>query len=306
MNKTKLRRTMLYVPGNNAGMIRDAAIYSSDSIMFDLEDSVSYREKDAARMLVYHSLRTLDFEGIETVVRINGLDTPYGVEDIKAMVKAQPFAIRLPKTETAKDVLDVEALIEREEKKQGIPVGTIKMMAAIESPVGVMHAYEIACSSQRLIGIALGAEDYVTSMKTKRSPEGIELLFARGMIVNAARAAGIGAFDTVYSDLNNEEGFKNEVELIKQLGFEGKSIISPRQIRIVHDVFCPSQKEIAQAEQILEAIEEAKAKGSGVIALHGKMIDKPIVDRAVHTLELADASGVREFSHPMGGLNYGK
>jgi len=294
MTENRLRRTMLYVPGNNAGMIRDAAIYQADSIMFDLEDSVSYREKDAARLLVFYSLRTLDFEGIETVVRINGLDTPYGREDIKAMVKARPFAIRLPKTETAQDVLDVEALIAAEEQKNGIPVGTTRMMAAIESPLGVLNAYAIATSSKRLIGIAIGAEDYVTSMKTSRSPDGIELMFARGMLVTAARAAGIGAFDTVYSDLNNEEGLRKEVELIRQLGFDGKSIISPRQISIVHDVFNPTPKQIANARMVLQAIEEAKAKGSGVIALNGKMIDKPIVDRAMHTLDLAIASGLIE------------
>ena len=294
MTENRLRRTMLYVPGNNAGMIRDAAIYQADSIMFDLEDSVSYREKDAARLLVFYSLRTLDFEGIETVVRINGLDTPYGREDIKAMVKARPFAIRLPKTETAQDVLDVEALIAVEEQKNGIPVGTTRMMAAIESPLGVLNAYAIATSSKRLIGIAIGAEDYVTSMKTSRSPDGIELMFARGMLVTAARAAGIGAFDTVYSDLNNEEGLRKEVELIKQLGFDGKSIISPRQISIVHDVFNPTPKQIANARMVLQAIEEARAKGSGVIALNGKMIDKPIVDRAMHTLDLAIASGLIE------------
>jgi citrate lyase subunit beta/citryl-CoA lyase len=294
MSENRLRRTMLYVPGNNAGMIRDAAIYQSDSIMFDLEDSVSYREKDAARLLVYYSLRTLDFEGIETVVRINGLDTPYGREDIKAMVKARPFAIRLPKTETAQDVLEVEALIATEEQKNGIPIGTTRMMAAIESPLGVLNAYAIATSSKRLIGIAIGAEDYVTSMKTSRSPDGVELMFARGMLVTAARAAGIGAFDTVYSDLNNEQGLRKEVELIKQLGFDGKSIISPRQIAIVHDVFNPTPKQIANAKMVLQAIEEAKAKGSGVIALNGKMIDKPIVDRAMHTLDLAFASGLIE------------
>ncbi len=293
MIENKLRRTMLYVPGNNAGMIRDAAIYHSDSIMFDLEDSVAYRQKDAARMLVYKNLRTLDFEGIETVVRINGLDTPYGEEDIKAMVKAQPDIIRLPKTDCAEDVIEAEKLIALEEKKIGLKVGTIKMMAAIESPLGVINAYSIATASKRLIGIAIGAEDYVTAMKTKRSPGGVEILYARSAIVTAARAAGICAFDTVYSDVNNEEGFKDEVILIKQLGFDGKSIISPRQIKIVHEVFAPTQKEIDFAEQVIEAIEEAKAMGSGVIAVNGKMIDKPIVERAQRILELADAAGVR-------------
>ncbi len=289
----KLRRTMLYVPGNNAGMMKDAHIYRSDSVMFDLEDSVSLNEKDTARFLVFNALSTLNYEGIETVVRINGLETPYGEEDIKAMVRARPDVIRLPKTETAQDVLDVEALIAREEEASGLEVGTIRMMAAIEGPLGVLNAYEIATSSPRLIGIALGAEDFVTSMKTNRSPGGVELLFARSQILTAARAAGIYALDTVYSDVNNEEGFLEEVKLIKQLGFDGKSVISPRQIQPLHNVFCPSDKEIDHAIRVIQAIKEAEKKNSGVISLNGKMVDKPIVDRARRVLEMAKATGIR-------------
>jgi citrate lyase subunit beta / citryl-CoA lyase len=288
----KLRRTMLYVPGNNAGMMKDAHIFRSDSVMFDLEDSVSLAEKDTARFLVYNALSTLNYEGIETVVRINGLDTPFGHEDIRAMVRAKPDVIRLPKTETARDVIDVEKLLEKEEKAAGLEVGTIRMMAAIEGPLGVLNAYEIATASKRLIGIALGAEDFVTSMKTNRSPGGIELLFARSQILTAARAAGIYAIDTVYSDVNNEEGFLEEVKLIKQLGFDGKSVISPRQIQPVHNVFCPEEKDVEQAIRVIHAIKEAEAKNSGVISLNGKMIDKPIVDRARRVLEMAKASGM--------------
>ena len=289
----KLRRTMLYVPGNNAGMMKDAHIYRSDSVMFDLEDSVSLTEKDTARFLVFNALRTLDYGGIETVVRINGLDTPHGREDIRAMVRARPDIIRLPKTETAQDVLDVEKLIEKEEKAAGMEVGTIRMMAAIEGPLGVLNAYEIATASKRLIGIALGAEDYVTSMKTSRSPGGIEILFARSQILAAARAAGIYALDTVYSDVNNDEGFLEEVKLIKQLGFDGKSVISPRQIHPVHEVFCPDDKQIDHSIRVIQAIKEAQQKNSGVISLNGKMVDKPIVDRARRVLEMAKASGIR-------------
>ncbi len=288
----KLRRTMLYVPGNNASMMKDAHIYRSDSVMFDLEDAVSLNEKDTARFLVFNALTTLDYGGIETVVRINGLDSPYGREDIRAMVRARPNVIRLPKTETAQDIKDVEALIEKEEKAAGIEVGTIKMMAAIEGPLGVLNAYEIALASDRMIGIALGAEDYVTSMKTKRSPGGVEILFARSMVLNAARAAGIYAIDTVYADVNNEEGFLEEVKLIHQLGFDGKSVISPRQIQPVHDVFCPSDKEIDHALRVIEVIKEAESKKSGVISLNGKMVDKPIVERAERVIEMAKASGL--------------
>lgn len=284
---------MLYVPGNNAGMVKDAHIYRSDSVMFDLEDSVSLTEKDSARLLIYNALKTLDYEGIETVVRINGLDTPYGEDDIKAMVRAQPDIIRIPKADTADDIKDVEALIEKEEKLAGIKPGTIKIMAAIEGPLGVLNAYSIATASKRMIGLAIGAEDYVTNMKTKRSPGGVEILFARSQIVTAARAAGIYALDTVYADVNNEEGFIEEVKLIKQLGFDGKSVISPRQISPVHKIFTPTQKEIDFSLRVIEVIKEANKKGSGVIALDGKMVDKPIVERAERVLAMAKASGIR-------------
>lgn len=288
----KLRRTMLYVPGNNAGMVKDAHIYRSDSVMFDLEDSVSINEKDSARLLIFNALRTLDYEGIETVVRINGLDTPFGLDDIKAMVRARPDIIRIPKADSADDIKEVEAIIEAEEKLAGLESGSIKLMAAIEGPLGVINAYSIATASKRLVGIALGAEDYVTNMKTKRYADGMEILFARSQIVTAARAAGIYALDTVYSDINNEEGFINEVKLIKQLGFDGKSVISPRQITPVHRIYTPEQKEIDFALRVIEAIHEAEEHGSGVISLDGKMVDKPIVDRAERVLAMAKASGI--------------
>ncbi|NLY45425.1 MAG: citrate (pro-3S)-lyase subunit beta [Tissierella sp.] len=288
----KLRRTMMYVTGNNPANIMDAHLYGSDSIMFDLEDSVSIKEKDAARFLVYNALTTMDYGDTETVVRINGLDTPFGRDDLEAMVRAQPNVIRLPKTETPEDVLEVERIIQEIEEKVGIEVGTTKMMAAIEGPLGAMNAYEIAKSSKRLIGIAIGAEDFVTSIKTTRSSEGIEILAARSQIVLAARAAGIYALDTVFSDINDDEGFINETKLIKQLGFDGKSVIHPRQVSLAHEVYTPTDKEIKNALRVLDAIEEAERSGSGVIALDGKMIDGPIVDRAYRVLELAKATGV--------------
>ncbi len=285
----RLRRTMLYVPGNHPGMIRDAHIYGADSIMFDLEDSVSLREKDAARMLVYRALKDLDYGHTELVVRVNGLNTPYGRNDFEAMVAAKPNAIRLPKTETPDDIKEADELITQLEELNGIEYGTIKLIAAVESALGVLNAYQIATASKRLIGIAIGAEDFVTDLKTTRSADGIELLTARSQILFAARAAGIDALDTVFSDVNDEAGFIQEVKLIKQLGFDGKSIINPRQIEIVHSIFAPTAEEVRKSVRIIEAIKEAEEKGSGVLSLDGKMIDKPIVDRARRVLELNDA-----------------
>ena len=270
----------MFVPGNNPGMMADAHIYGPDSIMLDLEDSVTMAEKDAARLLVYNALKTIDYGDTEMVVRINPLNTPYGKKDVEAVVKAGVDVIRMPKTETADEVREVEAEILKWETELGC-VGRTKIMAAIESA----------------LGIALGAEDYCANLKTQRTQGdnpnfGIELLLARQTIVVAARAAGIDALDTVYSNLNDMDTFRREVELIKALGFDGKSIINPRQIEIINEVFAPKEKDIEKALKILAAIKEAEAKGSGVIAVNGKMVDKPVVIRAQHTIDLAIASGV--------------
>lgn len=285
----RLRRTMMFVPGANAAMLRDAPLYGADSVMFDLEDAVSLNEKDSARTLVHFALKTFDYSAIETVVRINGLDT-VGALDIEAMVLAGVNVIRLPKTETAQDIIDVAAVITQVEEENDLPVGTTKMMAAIESAEGVLNARDIATASDRLIGIALGAEDYVTNMKTRRYPDGQELLFARSMILHAARAAGIAAIDTVFSDINDTDGFIAETTRIKQLGFDGKSVINPRQIPLVNGIYAPSKAEIQQAKEVLWAIREAESKGSGVISLNGKMVDKPIVERAERVIALAKAA----------------
>ena len=287
----RLRRTMMFVPGNNPGMMADAHIYGPDSIMLDLEDSVSMMEKDTARLLVYNALKTIDYGDTEMVVRINPLNTPYGKKDIEAVVKAGVHVVRMPKTETADEVREVEAEIEKVEREIGAE-GRTRIMAAIESALGVVNAYDIAISSPRMMGIALGAEDYCANLKTQRSKEGDELRLARETIVVAARAAVIDALDTVFSNLNDMETFRREVEYIKTLGFDGKSIINPRQIEVVNEVFTPTEKDIEKAKAIVAAIKEAEKKGSGVIALNGKMIDRPVVIRAERTITLAKAAGL--------------
>lgn len=281
----------MFVPGNNPGMMADAHIYGPDSIMLDLEDSVTMAEKDTARLLVHNALKSIDYGDTEMVVRINPLNTPYGKKDIEAVVKAGVDVIRMPKTETAEEVIEVEREIERVEKEIGC-LGRTKIMAAIESTLGIVNTYAIATASPRMMGIALGAEDYSANLKTQRTPGGDELRLARETIVVAARAAGIDALDTVYSNLNDMETFRKEVEFIKTLGFDGKSIINPRQIEVVNDVFAPKEKEIEKSRTILAAIKEAERKGSGVIAVNGKMVDRPVVLRAQRTIDLAIASGI--------------
>lgn len=281
----------MFVPGNNPAMMADAFIYGPDSIMLDLEDSVTMAEKDAARLLVHNALKTIDYGNTEMVVRVNPLNTPYGKKDVEAVVKAGVHVIRMPKTETADEIRELEAEIVKVETELGC-VGRTQIMAAIESTLGVINAYDIATASKRMMGIALGAEDYSANLKTQRTPEGMELLLARQTIVVAARAAGIDALDTVYSNLNDMETFRKEVELIKSLGFDGKSIINPRQIEVVNEVFAPKEKEIQKSLTILAAIEEAEKRGSGVIAVNGKMVDRPVVIRAQRTIDLAIASGI--------------
>lgn len=199
--------------------------------------------------------------------------------------------IRMPKTETAEEVREVEREIERVEKEIGC-LGRTKIMAAIESALGVCNAYAIATASPRMMGIALGAEDYCANLKTQRTPDGDELRLARETIVVAARAAGIDALDTVYSNLNDMETFRKEVEFIHTLGFDGKSIINPRQIEVVNEVFAPTPKAIEKALAVVAAIKEAEKKGSGVIAVNGKMVDRPVVIRAQRVIDLAIVSGI--------------
>ncbi|MFT8325173.1 citrate (pro-3S)-lyase subunit beta [Oenococcus sicerae] len=285
----RLRRTMMFVPGNNPAMLKDAGIYGADSIMFDLEDAVSLSEKDAARILVYKALATQDYGSAELVVRVNGLDSPFFKNDVFAMVKAGVDVIRLPKTESVVMMQQLEKTINDAEDFFHIQRGKTNMMAAIESAKGVLNAPEIAAASKRMIGIALSAEDYTTDMKTHRYPDGVELAFARNMVLHAARAAGIAAFDTVFTNMNDTEGFIRETKYIHQLGFDGKSLVNPRQIELVNQVYAPSESEIEKAQEVINAIEEAKAKGSGVISLNGQMVDRPVVLRAQRVMQLAEA-----------------
>ncbi|CAM3515651.1 MULTISPECIES: citrate (pro-3S)-lyase subunit beta [Klebsiella] len=292
--KNRLRRSMLFVPGANAAMLSNAFIYPADALMFDLEDAVAVREKDAARRLVYHALQHPLYRDIETIVRVNALDSQWGIDDLEAVVRAGVDIVRLPKTDTADDVIAMEKEIARIELECGRKPGSTGMLAAIESAKGILQAPAIALASPRLIGIALGAEDYVRDIRTERSADGIELLFARCTILQAARAAGIQAFDTVYSDANNEEGFLHEAAHIKQLGFDGKSLVNPRQITLLHNLYAPTQKDVDHAKRVVEAAEAAEREGLGVVSLNGKMIDSPIIARAHLVLSRAELSGVRE------------
>ena len=291
-NKKRLRRTMMFLNAQKPGLIKDPYIYKPDSIMLDLEDAVAENQKDAARFSLYHALKEINYRGCERVVRINGLDTPYWEEDIHCAVAGGCDAIRIPKTESALDVQRVEAVVEECEKKYGIPEGQTLIMAAIESARGVMKALDICEASERMFGIALSGGDYTKDLQTHITGTGLELMGARQNMIIAARAAGVQCFDTVYTNLDDMEGFRRDVETIHLMGFDGKSIINPRQINIVHEIFTPTQKDIIFAEKVVKEIDEKKKLGIGVFTVDGKMIDIAFYDGAKRTIELAKASGV--------------
>lgn len=281
-----LYRSMFFVPGNDPSKVMKAEIYRPDSIILDLEDAVSIHEKDVARILVRRALESLDFP-CPAGVRINGLDTELGEEDVRELVKAHPAFLRLPKSESAADIRELDRLITEEEQKYGLPLGEIKIISTIEGALGVLNSYEIATASPRMMAIGLGAEDFCADMKTLRSESGVEIAWARSMLVTAAHAAGIMALDCVYSDFKNEEGFSKDTKFGKQLGYTGRSVIHPSQIAIVHEVYTPGEKELEQAKKVIDAYQKAMESGSGVVALDGKMIDMPIVLRAQYILERA-------------------
>lgn len=291
-NKKRLRRTMMFLNAQKPGLIKDPHIYKPDSIMLDLEDAVAENQKDAARFSLYHALQEIDYRSCERVVRINGLDTPYWKEDIRCAVAGGCDAIRIPKTERPEDVKAVEAEIRTAEEDFGIPEGRTLIMAAIESARGVVKALDVCEASGRLFGIALSGGDYTKDLQTYITGTGIELMGARQNLIIAARAAKIQCFDTVYTDLDDMEGFRRDVETIHLMGFDGKSIINPRQIPVVHEIFTPAQKNIIFAEKVVMEIEDKREKGIGVFIVDGKMIDIAFYDGAKRTIELAKASGV--------------
>lgn len=284
---------MMFLSAQQPGLIKDAYIYGADSLMFDLEDAVAENQKDAARFSLYHALKTVDYRGCEKIVRINGLDTKHWQEDIRVSIAAGCDGIRIPKCEHAGEVHTVVEHIEKAEEEFGVQKGFTLVMAAIESPLGVLNAYEIctACP-QRMIGVAISGSDFRKAMQTSYSPGGVEMLVGRGQMLLAARAAKVQCFDTVFTDLDDMEGFRAEVIQNKQMGFDGKSIISPKQIEIVHEIFTPGEKEIRAAEKIVRAMREQAAAGVGVFTVDGKMIDIAFLPGAERVIALAKASGV--------------
>ena len=280
--KDKPRRSRLYLPGNEPKL--NAGLHKPDGIILDLEDSVAPSEKDAARILVRNALRSVNFYGCERMVRIN--QGQKGIEDLKYIIPHNVNVVLIPKCELAEQVVEIILEVRRLRVEHRIK-NEVYIMPIIESAKGIIHAYEITSASPNVCALAIGLEDYTADIGTQRTPEGKESFFARSMIVNAAKAAGVQAIDTVFSDVTNMEGLKESVIEAKSLGFEGKGCIHPRQISVVHEAFAPTPDEINKAKKIVLSFEDAEKKGLGVVALGSKMIDAPVVKRAQKTIELA-------------------
>ena len=288
----RLRRTMMFMNAQKPGLIKDAYIYDLDCIILDLEDAVAENQKDAARFSLYHALKTIDYGDKEVVVRINGLDTPHWQEDIRVCVAGGADAVRIAKCESADDVRTVEAHVLAAEREFGVEEGRTLLMAALESPKGILNAREICEASDRLFGVAISGGDFRKSMHVRVVPGGIEINTARSLMLLAARAAGVQCFDTVFTSLDDEEGFRAEVRLNRDMGFDGKSLINPRQIAYVNATFAPTQKEIETAELYVRTYEEQSKQGVGVYTVNGKMVDIAFIEDASRVLALAKACGV--------------
>jgi len=291
----KLRRSLLYVPGNMPGMLQNIPVFEADGVMIDLEDAVPLQEKDAARLLTRNFLRAYRQRNKEMFVRINPLDTPYGYEDLREVLPALPDGIRLPKAETPELVEKLDTLLTEQEERLHLEIGHFKIIPSIESAQGVLNCVETARASSRIVALAFGAEDYTASMEIDRTRTGEELFSARTQVVWAAKAAGVQAIDTIFSDVNDMDALRAETTLIKRLGFTGKSLVNPRQIEVIHEVFRPTPEEIQNALDVMDAIKRAREMGTGVISLRGRMVDAPVVTRAARTLRTAVAFGMIDY-----------
>ncbi len=287
-SKKNRRRTVLYIPGNNPAMVQQGGVYGADSVLLDLEDAVAFNKKDAARILVRNMIKSIYFYDAEVCVRINHLDTPFGQADLKEIVPVQPDVIRIPKIETKECVLKVIRIIEEIEDILDLPHDKIKIHPMIETAIGVQNAFEIAGASPRIDAITIGGQDLTADMGIVKTRDNAGIDFARKAIVMAAKANRIDALDTVFADVNDDEGLRKETEYAKKIGFTGKAVINPRQIDIIHEVFSPTEEEIRKAIKIVKAYNENTAEGIGVFAIDGKMIDAPVVTRAQTILDIAN------------------
>jgi len=284
-----MRRSLLFLPGNNPNMLINGDILGADGIILDLEDAVAPDEKDAARILVRHALGALSYDGVEVIIRINALDeNEFWMRDLEEVVPLRPDMIMPTKVRDAAYIREVSAYIGRLERQNGIEDGAVGLIPLIETAIGLENAFSIATADPRVKALFLGAEDLTADLRCARTREGREIFYARSRMVSAARAAGIEVFDTPFTHIDDDEGLVEDTRLSKSLGFSGKAAISPRHVKAINQTFSPTREEFEYAREVLAAIEAAKAQGKGAVSLYGKMIDAPIVLRARQVLEMEE------------------
>ncbi len=288
-SKNKMRFSRLYLPGNSPSMMLNAGIHNPNGIILDLEDAVAPTKKYEARFMVRNALRGINFYGAERMVRINQI--PLGLEDLDFVVPHNVNLILVPKCESANQIHQLNNSINKIKAKRNIEY-PIWLMPIVESALGVIKAFEIASAADNIVAMAIGLEDYTADIGTLRTSEANESFYARSVIVNACRAAGIQPIDSVFSDVSDMDALAANVKKSKALGFDGMGCIHPRQIEVIHNNFAPEQKEIIKAQKIYLAFKDAKAKGLGVVSLGTKMIDAPVVKRAENTLKVAINMGI--------------
>ncbi len=284
-----IRRSRLYVPGSEPKYFINAALHGPDAVILDLEDSVHPSEKDTARLLVRNALRAVDFLECERMVRINQL--PLGLEDLNEIVPESPDLILIPKVETANQVLDVKKRIDEVKRDYGIS-RPIWLMPILESSLGIENAFSVATASEQTVAITIGLEDYTADLGVVKTPTGGESLYARQRVVNAAHAASVQAIDSVFGDVGDLDGLRTWGNNSRALGFEGMGCVHPVQIPVIHEAFAPTPVEIERARKIVAAYNEAKERGLGVVSLGSKMIDAPVVQRALKLMARAQAIGL--------------
>ncbi len=286
--KERLRRSRLYLPGSEPKYYINAALHGPDAIILDLEDSVHRDEKDAARILVRNTLRAVDFGSCERMVRINEL--PLGLEDLAEVIGESPDLVLIPKVERPEQVVEADRMINEIKSRNGI-IRPVWIMPILESALGIENAAPIAAASENVAALTIGLEDYTADLGVAKTREGHESQYARSRLVNAARAAGVQAIDSVFGDVGDMDGLRHWGESSRAMGFEGMGCIHPGQIRVIHEAFRPSAAEIEKAQKIVAAFEDAQSKGLAVVSLGSKMIDPPVVQRALKLVDRAKAMG---------------
>ena len=288
-------RSMLFMPGNNPGMLTGAQSLGADCVIFDLEDAVARTEKDAARILIRHALTYMKPQGVSVAVRINALDTPFWKEDITAVVHGGADIILVPKTNSPDYVREAMAGLEAAEAEQRAEDARILVFALVESALGIENAFAVAAAHKRLGGMLLGAEDLTAELGAKRTAKGDEIFYARSRVVTACRAAGIRAIDTPFPFVADLEGLASDAAFAAQLGFDGKAVISPHHVVAVNAAFSPDPEQINWAGRVMAVARRAAGEGKGVASLDGMMIDLPVIKRAERILSMID--GPAEDAH---------